>query len=124
MQLVEVEAAFKNLKGDLALRPIYPQREDRIKAHIFVAFLAYCLHVTLRAKLRGQAPGLTPRAVLEKFARMQMLDVHFPTTDERELIFTRYTQPETDQQLLLEQLGWWLPAQPLPRITAKREIEM
>ena len=124
LQLVEVEAAFKNLKGDLALRPIYHQREDRIKAHIFVAFLAYCLHVTLRAKLRGQAPGLTPRAVLEKFGRMQMLDVHFPTTDERELIFTRYTQPEEDQQLLLEQLGWRLPAQPPPQITAKREVLM
>ena len=89
-----------------------------------MAFLGYCLHVTLRAKLRGQAPGLPPRSVLEKFARMQMLDVHFPTTDERELILTRYTQPETDQQLLLEQLGWRLPAQPPPRITAKREIEM
>jgi transposase len=124
LQLVEVEAAFKNLKGDLAVRPIYHQREDRIEAHIFVAFLAYCLHVTLRAKLRSKAPGLTPRAVLEKFARMQMLDVHFPTTDDRELIFTRYTQPEKDQQLLLEQLGWALPAQPPPKITAKREIQM
>jgi transposase len=124
LQLVEVETAFKNLKGDLAIRPIYHQREDRIEAHIFVAFLAYCLHVTLRAKLRGQAPGLTPRAVLEKFTTMQMLDVHFPTTDGRELIFTRYTQPEKDQQLLLEQLGWCLPAQPPPKITAKREVEM
>lgn len=124
LQLVEVEAAFKNLKGDLSIRPIYHQREDRIEAHIFVAFLAYCLQVTLRAKLRGKAPGLTPRAALEKFARMQMLDVHFPTTDGRELIFTRYTQPEKDQQLLLEQLGWGLPAQPPPKITAKREVEM
>jgi hypothetical protein len=124
LQLVEVEATFKNLKGDLAIRPIYHQREDRIEAHIFVAFLAYCLHVTLRAKLRGKAPGLTPRAVLEKFATMQMLDVHFPTTDGRELIFTRYTQPEKDQQLLLEQLGWCLPAQPPPKITAKRDVQM
>ncbi len=121
LQLVEVEAAFKNLKGDLALRPIYHQREDRIKAHIFVAFLAYCLHVTL---LRSQAPGPTPLAVLEKFGRMQMLDVHFPTTDERELIFTRYTQPAKDRQLLLEQLGWRLPAQRPPQITAKREVQM
>ena len=124
LQLVEVEAAFKNLKGDLSIRPIYHQREDRIEAHIFVAFLAYCLHVTLRAKLRGKAPGLTPRAALEKFARMQMLDVHFPTTNGREWIFTRYTQPEKDQQLLLEQLGWCLPAQPPPKITAKREMNM
>ena len=124
LQLAEVEAAFKNLKGDLALRPIYHQREDRIEAHIFVAFLAYCLHVTLRAILRGKAPGLTPRAVLEKFAPMQMLDVHFPTTDGRELIFTRYTQPEKDLQLLLEQLGWSLPSQPPPKITAKRAVDM
>jgi transposase len=124
LQLVEVEGAFRNLKGDLAIRPIYHQRQDRIEAHIFVAFLAYCLHVTLRAKLRGQAPGLTPRAVLEKFGTMQMLDVHFPTTDGRELIFTRYTQPEKDQQILLEQLGWSWPAQPPPKITAKREVQL
>jgi len=124
LQLVQVEAAFKNLKGDLAIRPIYHQRQDRIEAHIFVAFLAYCLHVTLQAKLRGKAPGLTPRAVLEKFTAMQMLDVHFPTTDGRELIFTRYTQPDKEHQILLEQLGWRLPAQPPPQITAKREVQM
>lgn len=122
--LVAVEAAFRNLKGDLAVRPIFHSREDRIEAHIFVAFLAYCLHVTLQAKLRPQAPGLTPRAVLEKFAAMQMLDVHFPTTDGRELIFNRYTQPEVDQKILLEQLGWSLPAQAPPRITAKLAMEM
>ena len=124
LQLVQVEAAFKNLKGDLAIRPIYHQRQDRIEAHIFVAFLAYCLHVTLQAKLRAKAPGLTPRAVLEKFTAMQMLDVHFPTTDGRELIFTRYTQPDKELQILLEQLGWRLPAQPPPQITAKREVQM
>jgi transposase len=61
-----VEEAFRNFKGDLSLRPVYHQREDRIEAHIFVAFLAYCLHVTLRAMLRPHAPGLTPRAALEK----------------------------------------------------------
>ena len=124
LQLVEVEAAFKDLKGDLAIRPIYHQRPPRIEAHIFVAFLAYCLHVTLKAHLRPHAPGLTVRQVLEKFAAIQMLDVHFPTTDGRELIFTRYTQPEPDQQLLLAQLGWTLPSQPPPRITAKRAVQM
>jgi transposase len=124
LQLVEVEAAFKNLKGDLAVRPIFHRKQNRIEAHIFVAFLAYCLHVTLKAKLRPKAPGLTPRAVFEKFAAMEMLDVHFPTTDGRELILTRYTQPERDQQLLLDQLGWTLPAQPPPRITAKRALQM
>jgi transposase len=124
LQLVEVEAAFKDLKGDLAVRPIFHQVEARIEAHLFVAFLAYCLHVTLKAHLRPHAPGLTVRQVLEKFGAMQMLDVHFPTTDGRELIFTRYTQPEPDQQLLLAQLGWTLPSQPPPKITAKRAVEM
>jgi transposase len=118
IQLVEVEAAFKNLKHDLQLRPIYHQLEQRIEAHIFVAFLAYCLHVTLRARLRPLAPGLTPRAVLDKLAAVQMLDVHFPTTDGRTLVLTRYTELNPDQKLLLNQLKLDLPAQPPPRITA------
>jgi hypothetical protein len=92
IQLTEVEAAFKNLKADLQLRPIYHQVEHRVEAHIFVAFLAYCLHVTLRARLKPLAPGLTSRAVLDKMAAVQMLDVHFPTTDGRMLILSRYTE--------------------------------
>ncbi len=118
IQLVEIEAAFKNLKGDLQLRPIYHQLQHRIEAHIFVAFIAYCLHVTLRAQLRPVAGGLTPRAVLDKFATMQMLDVKFPTTDGRTLILSRYTEPNTDHKLILEQLKLTLPPQPPPRITA------
>ena len=118
IQLVEIEAAFKNLKDDLQLRPIYHQLQHRIEAHIFVAFIAYCLHVTLRARLRPVAGGLTPRAVLDKFATMQMLDVKFPTTDGRTLILSRYTEPDTDHKLLLEQLKLTLPPQPPPRITA------
>ncbi|MBI5296943.1 MAG: IS1634 family transposase [Chloroflexi bacterium] len=117
IQLTEVEAAFKNLKDDLALRPIHHQLEHRIEAHIFISFLAYCLHVTLRQRLRNLAPGLTPRAVLEKFATVQMLDVHLPTTDQRLVILSRYTQPETDVQLLLQRLKLELPAQPPPKIT-------
>jgi transposase len=124
LHLVEVEAAFKTLKDELAVRPIYHQRPTRIEAHIFVAFLAYCLHVTLKAQLRPHAPGLTVRQVLDKFGAMQLLDVHFPTTDGRELIFTRHTEPDPDQQLLLAQLGWTLPAQPPPRITAKRAVHL
>jgi len=116
IQLTEVEGAFKNLKDDLALRPIYHQLEHRIEAHIFISFLAYCLQVTLRRRLRNLAPGLTPRAVLEKFATIQMLDVHLPTTDERTVILSRYTHPETDVQLLLQQLKLELPAQPPPKI--------
>ena len=123
LQLVEVEEAFKNLKGDLALRPIFHQIQSRIQAHIFVCFLAYCLQVSLRHQLRAKAPGLTVRQVLEKFGRMQMMDVHFPTTDERELVFVRYTQPEKDQQMLLAQMNWELPPQSPPRITAKGELE-
>ena len=118
IQLVEIEAAFKNLKDDLQLRPIYHQLQQRIEAHIFVAFMAYCLHVTLRAQLKPLAAGLTPRAVLDKFAGIQMLDVHFPTTDGRTLILSRYTEPNPDQRLLVERLNLTLPPQPPPRITA------
>jgi len=124
IQLTQVEAAFKDLKDDLSLRPIFHQLEHRIEAHIFVAFLAYCLHVSLRARLRPLAPGLTPRSMLEKFAALQMLDVHFPTTDGRELVFCRYTQPERDHKMLLAQLGCELPPQSPPRITQKGQLDM
>jgi transposase len=120
--LTQIEEAFKNLKGDLAIRPIFHKKESRIEAHILVAFLAYCLHVTLRHKLRRHAPGLTPRAVLEKFATMQLLDAWFPTTDGRWLIFCRYTQPEKDHRLLLHQLDLHLPAQSPPRLTAQGRL--
>ncbi len=122
IQLTQVEAAFKDLKDDLSLRPIFHQLERRIEAHIFVSFLAYCLHVNLRACLRPLAPGLTPRSLLEKFAAIQMLNVHFPTTDGRELVFCRYTQPEKDHKMLLAQLGWELPPQSPPRITQKGQL--
>ncbi len=118
IQLVEVEAVFKTLKDDLQLRPIYHQLEQRVEAHIFVAFLAYCLHVTLRARLKPLAPGLTPGAVLDKFAAIQMLDVHFPTTDGRTLILSRYTELTAEQKMLVQQLKLDLPPQPPPRITA------
>jgi hypothetical protein len=118
IHLVEVEAAFKALKDDLQVRPIYHQVEQRIEAHILVAFLADCLHVTLRARLRRLAGGLTPRAVLEKLAAIQRLDVHFPTTDGRTLVLSRYTEPDADQKVLLRQLSLVLPAQPPPRLCA------
>jgi transposase len=121
-QLVQVEEAFKNLKGDLAIRPIFHQKEKRIEAHIFVAFLAYTLHVTLRRRLRSLAPGLTPRSVMEKFSAVQMIDVHLPTTDGRKVILTRYTQPEAELQILLQHLRLSLPNQPPPRVTAKGEV--
>jgi transposase len=117
MQLVQIEAAFKCLKSELGIRPIYHQLEHRVDAHILVAFLAYCLMVTLKQRLQAHAPGLTPRAVLEKLAAIQTLDVCFPTTDGRWLVMPRYTEPEADLALLLHQLRIVLPKQPLPRLT-------
>ena len=118
MRLTEIEQAFKDLKHDLAIRPVFHQREERIEAHIFVAFIAYCLHVTLKNLARPRAPGLTPRAILEKFSTLQMVDVHLPTTDGRHLVLPRRTDPTRDQQLLLHQLNLKLPEQPPPRISA------
>jgi len=116
MRLVQVEEAFKTLKGDLALRPIHHQLPPRIEAHLFVAFLAYGLHATLRRRLRDLAPGLTSRAVLDTLRAIQMVDVHLPTTDGREVVLSRYTEPEPDVTLLLRQLRLELPAQPTPRL--------
>jgi len=118
IQLTEVEQAFKELKSELAVRPIYHQKDERIEAHIFVAFLAYCLQVTLKARLRSVATGLTPRAVLEKLAGMQMVDVRLPTTDGRELLLTRYTEPDADQRLLLTHMKMQLPKQLPPKIVS------
>jgi hypothetical protein len=115
-QLVVVEEAFKNLKGDLAIRPIFHQQERRVEAHIFIAFLAYCLQITLQRRLHALAPGLAARSALEKFAAVQMIDVHLPTTDGRALLLTRYTQPEPELRLLIQQLKLQLPPQPPPRI--------
>jgi len=117
LQLVSVEEAFRNLKGDLAIRPIFHQDAARIEAHIFIAFLAYCLHVTLGRRLHALAPGLTPRSAIEKFAAVQMIDLHIPT-DGRELLLTRYTEPEPELALLLDKLKFVLPAQPEPKISA------
>ena len=113
-----MEQAFKELKGDLAIRPIYHQSNERIEAHIFVAFLAYCLQVTLKQRLRSLAPGLTPRSVLDAMAAIQMVDVQLPTTDGRTVILSRYTEPEVDQAILLQRLKISLPAQPPPRVIA------
>jgi len=148
VQLTQVEAAFKTMKSELGLRPIYHQVEQRVEAHILVAFLAYCLTVTLRQRLQALAPGLTPKAVaffhaaspvlialqalapgltpkavLEKLAAIQMLNVCFPTTDGRWLIMPRYTQPTPEQQILLHTLKLDLPAQPPPRIKVRAASE-
>ncbi|WP_372525765.1 IS1634 family transposase [Piscinibacter sp.] len=120
IQLTEVEQAFKELKHDLAVRPIFHHSEDRIEAHIFVAFLAYCLQVTLKANLRPLAGGITPREVIAKFKTMQMVDVCVPTTDGRELMLSRYTQPEPEHRVLLQRLQLRLPEQPPPKIMASQ----
>ena len=118
MQLVHVEEAFKTLKSDLSLRPIHHQLQPRVEAHILVAFLGYCLMVTLRMKLRPAAPGLTPRAVLQSLSAIQMVDVEVPTTDGRVLLLRRHSEPESEQRMVLEKLNLQLPAQPPPRIRA------
>jgi transposase len=116
IQLTQIEAAFRTMKSELGIRPIYHQLEHRVEAHILVAFLAYCLIVTLKNRLQALAPGLTPKAVLEKFAAIQMLDVWLPTSDNRWLLMPRYTQPEAEQAVLLHKLQLHLPQQPPPRI--------
>jgi len=119
IQLSQIEAAFKAMKSELGIRPLYHQLGHRVEAHIVVAFLAYCLLVTLKNRLQALAPGLTPRAVLEKLATIQMLEVWLPTTDGRWLVMPRFTQPEADQVILLHKLKLALPQQPPPRIKTR-----
>lgn len=121
MQLIRVEESFKTLKGDPSLRPIHHQLAHRVEAHILVAFLGYCLTTTtLRMKLATAAPGLTPRAALQSLSAIQMVEVHVPTGDGRVLVMPRHTEPEPQQQLILDQLNLSLPPQPPPRIRAGR----
>lgn len=123
LRLGEVEQAFRTLKGDLGLRPIFHSRESRIESHVFVAFIAYCLSSTLRLLLAQSASGLTPRAAIEKLSAIQMIDVHFPINATRELVFSRYTTPEADQELVLDALGLELPRQSPPKITVGGKVE-
>jgi transposase len=118
VQLTQIESAFRSLKSELGIRPIYHHLEHRVDAHILIAFLAYCLQVTLKNRLALHAPGLTATAVMEKLATIQMIDVWIPTLDGRWLILPRYTQPEKDTKILLQKLKLELPTQPPPRITA------
>ena len=122
--LTRVEQAFKDLKGELSIRPIWHRLEKRIEAHIFVSFLAYCLHTTLRNLARGRAAGLTSEAILKKLSTIQMIDIHLPTTDGRHIVMSRYTQPEKDVSLLLAQLGLSLPEQPPPKVYASGKTSL
>lgn len=116
--LTQIEQAFKDLKDDLAIRPIHHQTETRIEAHIFLSFLAYCLHATLRQLARQHAGGLTARALIDKLSTLQMIDVHLPTTDGKHVVLSRYTEPEPEVTLLLAELGLTLPPQPPPKLYA------
>ena len=115
----EIEYAFRELKNDLGLRPVYHQLDDRIEAHIFTAFMALCLLQTLRAIAREHAPGLTPRQIIDKFRAVKMVDVVMPTTDGRIVTLPRYVEPKPDLAILLDRLGLTLPAQPPPKISGE-----
>jgi hypothetical protein len=116
VQLTQIESVFRSLKSELGIRPIYHQLEHRADAHVFIAFLAYCLQVTLKNRLLIHAPGLTPSSVFEKMAAIQMVEVWIPMLDGRWLVLPRHTQPEPDVQALLDQIRITLPPQPPPRI--------
>ena len=120
VQLTQIEGVFRSLKSELSIRPIRHQLEHRADAHILIAFLAYCLQVTLKHRLSMHAPGLTPAAVFEKLATIQMVEVWIPMVDGRWLVMPRHTQPEKDVQALLNQIQITLPSQPPPRIKASQ----
>ncbi len=124
LRLGEVEQAFRTLKGDLGIRPIFYSKEARIESQVFIAFMAYCLSSTLRLLLRQSASGLTPRAAIEKLSAIQMIDVHFPIGNKRGLVFYRYTTPEADQKLILDALRWQLPPPSPPKIALNGNVEM
>jgi transposase len=116
MLQTRVEQSFKELKSDLSIRPIHHQLERRVDAHIFIAFMSYCLQTTLRQKLKTSAPGLTSQSAMEIFSKIQLLDVYIPTQDNRTLHLQRYTEPEQDHKILLEKLNLKLPTQAPPKI--------
>jgi hypothetical protein len=122
IHLVRIGESFRTLKGDLGLRPVFHQLDGRIEAHVFISFLAYCLHVTLEKDNKQAATGLSSRSVLARLSEIQMLDVTIPATDGRELRMRRHTKPEKVHQLLLDQLGFTLPAQPPPEIRNPKPV--
>ena len=122
VQLTQIESVFRTLKSELGIRPIYHQLEHRADAHVLIAFLAYCLQVTLKNRLMVHAPGLTPAAVLAKLATIQMVEVWIPMQDGRWLVLPRHTQPDKDVQAMLDHLRLTLPSQPPPRIKASQAL--
>jgi transposase len=122
VQLTQIESVFRTLKSELGIRPIYHQLEHRADAHVLIAFLAYCLQVTLKNRLLVHAPGLTPAAVMAKLATIQMVEVWIPMLDGRWLVLPRHTQPEKDVQAVLDHLRLTLPSQPPPRIKVSQAL--
>ncbi len=118
IQLTEVEACFKALKSELAVRPIWHWTSKRVEAHVMVAFLGYCLWVCLKRMLFAKASGLTPWQVLQHMQKILLVEVWFKLKGGGAICLERITQPEAAESALLVQLGWQLPAQPPPRIYA------
>jgi hypothetical protein len=116
VQLTEAEAAFRTLKSEVKVRPIWHWLERRVEAHVLVAFLGYCLWVCLKKKAERVAPSLTPWQVLDQLGRILLVEVWFELKDGRRLCLPRITQPEPAQRMILNQLKWTLPAQPPPRV--------
>jgi hypothetical protein len=119
MQLTDAEAAFRTQKHDLALRPVWHQKADRVRAHILVCFLAYVLWKTLAQWQAWSGLGQEPRKILEEIGRLQSADVGLPTTDDHELRLRCVVQPEKAQKILLDHLGLTLPKRLRPPGGAK-----
>jgi transposase len=116
VQLTEVEAVFRALKSELAIRPIWHWVGPRVEAHVLVAFLGYCLWVCLKQKLKASAPGLSPWQLLDQFQRIVQVEVWFKLKAGGAICLPRITQPEPAQAMIMHQLNWSLPEQPPPRI--------
>jgi len=116
VQLTEVEAVFRALKSELAIRPIWHWVGPRVEAHVMVAFLGYCLWVCLKQQLKASAPGLSPWQLLDQFKRLVQVEVWFKLKAGGAICLPRITQPEPTQAMILHQLNWSLPEQPPPRI--------
>jgi transposase len=116
VQLTEVEAVFRAMKSELAIRPIWHWVGSRVEAHVMVAFLGYCLWVCLKQKVKVVAPSLTPWQLLDQFGRIVQVEVWFKLRAGGAICLPRITQPESAQAILLHQLGWNLPEQPPPKI--------
>jgi transposase len=105
MQLTEIEAVFRTLKTELNLRPIFHRIQQRVEAHILIAFLGYCLWVCLKQKLRAAAGSLTPAQVVHSLKQVILVEVWFDLRKGGRICLPRITHPETHQQFILHHLG-------------------